>query len=81
MSAQYIFQFTRLIFISSPVDFIVSPVENLLLGFTPETFWKIDIFLVILALPTEILRQDVWLVGEPYTYLSISKVRALLFFF
>ena len=81
MSAQNIFQFTRLIFISTPIDFIVSPVENLFLGFTPEMFWKIDIFLVILALPTGILRQDVCLVGEPYTYLSISRVRALLFFF
>ena len=81
MSAQYIFQFTRLIFISTPIDFIASPVENLFLGFTPETFWKIDIFLVILALPTGILRQDVCLFGEPYTYLSISRVRALLLFF
>ena len=41
----------RWIFISSPVgfvvsslDFLISPVENLLLGLTPEKFWKFDIF-------------------------------------
>ena len=30
----------RWIFISSPVGFVISPLENLLLGLTPEKFWK-----------------------------------------
>ena len=34
----------RGIFISSAVGFCISPVENLRLGFTPEYFWKFDIF-------------------------------------
>lgn len=41
----------RCIFISSPVDFVISQVgflislvENLLVGLTPENFWKIYIF-------------------------------------
>ena len=32
------------IFISSPVGFLTSPVENLLLGLTPQKFWKFGIF-------------------------------------
>ena len=34
----------RWIFISFPVGFVISPVENLLLGLTPEKFWKFGIF-------------------------------------
>ena len=34
----------RWISISSPVGFDVLLVENLLLGLTPEKFWKFDIF-------------------------------------
>ena len=34
----------RWIFISSPVGFLISPVENLLLGLTPEMFLKLGIF-------------------------------------
>ena len=32
----------RWIFISSPVGFVISPLENLLLGLTPEKFWKFE---------------------------------------
>ena len=40
----FICQLAWLDFCIIPVNFVVSPVENLLLGLTPEMFWKFDFF-------------------------------------
>ena len=44
VSVIYFISSPRWIFIWSPVGLLISPMENLLLGFTPEDFWKFDIF-------------------------------------
>ena len=46
---------------SSLVGFIVSPVENLFLGLTPENFWNLTFSPVRPAVPTGVLRQGVFI--------------------
>ena len=49
----------RWIFISSPVSFVVSPVENLLLGLTWKSFENLTFSPMSQADTTEVLRQGV----------------------
>ena len=46
-------------FIVSPVGFLISPVENLLLGLNPEKFENLAFSPVSQAVPTGVLRQGV----------------------
>ena len=73
----------RWIFTSSRVDFDVSPMESLLLDFTPENVWKLDIS-SSRAVLTRVLRrsvEDIWFkfellsMGVLNPYFKVSVLR------
>ena len=72
-SAQYIVSSPRWIFISFPVGFLTSLVENLLLGLTPEIFENSTFSPVSRAVPTGVLRQGV-------LWLTMKRVSQFLLF-
>ena len=72
-SKQYIYQFTSLDFHITPVGFVVSPLENLLLGLTLEKFWEFGIFPGESGVRTRVLRQGVYIdIFIPLTLILIQ---------
>ena len=70
-SPRWIFISSLVGFVVSLVGFVISRVENLLLGLTPEKFWKFGIFRGSQAVPTGVLRQGV------YSYCDLTQENTL----